>query len=565
MKRPGNWRHLSVVMLIGLTGLCTSAQVAASPLDEYRNSWEQQALKLQRNLDLGEPLGRNNIQKTHNSYNSSAYASLGSYHDPNQQYSLVDQLDMGIRALELDVHYTTASSFSKELLLCHGQASHIGCSSFDRPFEDGLKEIATWLRQSANRQEVIILYLQEHVDGQYDRAVEQLNRQMGDLIYKPQGCQTLPMNISRADILNAGKQVLLVGGNCGNANWANTVFNYGYPTGNGSFQPYPACRTGGHDRQFVLNNIVRIFEDSTMLSNIFSNPPPAITPELMAQAMQCSLGVVGLDQVVPFDPRLRAAIWSWNAGEPNNWNGIEHCAEQSANGRFNDLDCGSQRPFACLNEQTREWRVTQGSGNWQVGETTCEAEFGPGFQFSVPKNGYMNQLLVEAKAARGVDSAWLHYTDQGHEGDWRPVGQPQINPPTNGNPVVWRKLRNDQGKCLDLEGRKTADGTEIHQWRCHGADSQLWWQDEYGLIHNKSAPDKCVDVANAGTGKGARITLWSCHGGANQVWLRSVSNSFRISNAPGMALDIKDPLWGDGRRAHLWEFHGGKSQRWSWD
>src|SRR5690606_32555303 len=287
MKRPGNWRHLSVVMLIGVTGLCTSAPMAASPLDDYRASWEQQALKLQRNLDLGEPLGRNNIQKTHNSYNSSAYASLGSYHDPNQQYSLVDQLDMGIRALELDVHYTTASSFSKELLLCHGQASHIGCSSFDRPFEDGLKEIATWLGQPVNRQEVIILYLQEHVDGQYDRAVEQLNRQMGDLIYKPQGCQNLPMNISRADVLDAGKQVLLIGGNCGNANWANRVFNYGYPTGNGSFQPYPARRPPGHARNIVLDNSVRGFEASAMPSSVPASPPPAITGKPTADAMQC--------------------------------------------------------------------------------------------------------------------------------------------------------------------------------------------------------------------------------------------------------------------------------------
>src|SRR5690606_37279069 len=129
MKRPGNWPHFSVVMLIGVTVLCTRAPLAASSLDDYRAGRAQQAHLVQRNLDLGEPLGRNNIQKTHNSFNSSAYASLGSYHDPNQQYSLVDQLDMGIRALELDVHYTMTPSFGKELLLCHGQANHVGCSS----------------------------------------------------------------------------------------------------------------------------------------------------------------------------------------------------------------------------------------------------------------------------------------------------------------------------------------------------------------------------------------------------------------------------------------------------
>lgn len=565
MKHAPLRKGLQTAMLTGLATLLASGPALGSSLDDYRRSWEQQALKLQRQLDLGEPLGRTSFQKTHNSYNSSAYANLGSYYDPNQKYSLVDQLDMGIRALELDIHYTYNASLGKDVLLCHGQSNHLGCSIFDRRFEDGLKEVATWLRRPENRQEVIILYLEEHLDGQYDRAVEQLNRQMGDLIYKPGSCRTLPMNLSRADILNAGKQVLLIGGNCGNSNWAQTVFNYGYPTANGNFQPYPACRTASYDANFVQNNIVRIYEDATSLSNLFGDPPPRITPQLMAQAMQCNLGVVGLDMLVPYDARLKAAIWSWDQGEPNNAGGNEHCAEQRSNGRFNDADCYGQRPYACFNEQTREWRVTRGSGNWWAGENTCVAEFGASFQFSVPKNGYMNQKLIEAKAARGVSSVWLNYSDLQKEGDWRPVGYPQITPPGSSNQPVWRKLRNDHGKCLDLEGRNTANGTEIHQWSCHGADSQLWWQDEYGLIRNKSAPNKCVDVSGAGTSKGSRIHLWDCHGGPNQVWLRGTSNSFRVSNAPGMALDIKDPIWGNGQRAHLWEFHGGKSQRWSWD
>lgn len=543
--------------------LWTAAAQAAS-VEDFRQSWAFKALGYQRLLDLGEPLGRTSFQYTHNSYNSKAYANLGSYFDPNHTLSLVDQLDSGIRAIELDVHYTYGTS-GKDLLLCHGTNDHIGCSIFDRRFEDGIKEVATWVRQSVNRQEVLLIYIEEHTDAQYDRLVDVLDAHMGDLIYKPGTCRTLPMSASRADILNAGKQVIIMGGNCGNGRWAATAFNYEFPTGNDTFEPYPACRTQNQSQAFMQSNLVRLYEDTTSLSATFGTPPQAITPALMAQAMQCNLGIVGLDKLVPFDARLEQAVWSWNAGEPNNYNGAEHCAEQWSNGRFNDNACGQARPFACQNASTREWRITPIAADWTQGAVQCAQAFGSGFRFAVPKNGFDNQQLKNAKDALSIASVWMNYSDLAKEGEWLSGDHPVITGPAPTNPVVWRKLRNDKGKCLDLEGRNTANGTEIHQWSCHGADSQLWWQDDLGMIHNKMAPNKCVDVAGAGTSNGSRIHLWDCHGGDNQLWLRGASNSFRISNALNKAMDIKDPFWGDGQRAHLWDYHGGKSQRWSWD
>ena len=39
---------------------------------------------------------------------------------------------------------------------------------------------------------------------------------------------------------------------------------------------------------------------------------------------------------------------SWNAGEPNNHDDAEHCAEVDANGGWNDLGCnGDLRRFVC--------------------------------------------------------------------------------------------------------------------------------------------------------------------------------------------------------------------------
>ena len=135
-----------------------------------------------------------------------------------------------------------------------------------------------------------------------------------------------------------------------------------------------------------------------------------------------------------------------------------------------------------------------------------------------------------------------------------------------GEVPVWRSLINGKGKCLDLEGRSTANGATIHHWSCHGADSQKWWQDAQGRIHSKANSNRCIDVAGGGGGNGTRIQLWDCNGGANQVWLRGAGNSLRPAHAPAKAMDIKDAWWGafDGQDAHLWDGQNSWGQSWSW-
>lgn len=94
--------------------VCTRGSVQVDP-------WLQQALRTQRELALDTPLNRVNMLGTHNS--GISYADgLGLedvfltrlvqlfwpsryVHTANQHLSLTDQLNMGIRQVELDVHY----------------------------------------------------------------------------------------------------------------------------------------------------------------------------------------------------------------------------------------------------------------------------------------------------------------------------------------------------------------------------------------------------------------------------------------------------------------------------
>ncbi|MCT9872628.1 hypothetical protein, partial [Paenarthrobacter aurescens] len=73
-------------------------------LTELESSWVGRALRLQLDLDEREPMLNSLWPHTHNSFNSSVYSPTVSSLDPNQRWSIIDQLRMGIRAIELDLH-----------------------------------------------------------------------------------------------------------------------------------------------------------------------------------------------------------------------------------------------------------------------------------------------------------------------------------------------------------------------------------------------------------------------------------------------------------------------------
>lgn len=401
---------------------------SGSSASDYKRSWYYQALQYQGDLDLHAPLGRAAFLTTHNSYNAGVYSQNGSYIDPNQKISIFDQLQIGIRAVEMDVHYTFSSSgfwpwewqFGNELKLCHGDGD-TGCHANDRYFTQGLWEVRDWCDD--NPDEVVIIYIEDQMEGQYDRAITEMDPIIGDLVYKAGGCRALPMNLTKNDVLNAGKQILLIGGNCATTDWADWVFNghFSYTGHLENFTAYPDCACDGKDAEYLQSFLVRIYEDRTTLSALFGDPGPYINPTNAAQMAQCGIGAIGLDEVVPFDSRLTAQIWSWGENEPNDYNGCEDCATQRPDGRFNDMPCNYSYPAAGYSDQTGEWYITSGSYTWDQAAAGVASEFpGTDIRFAVPVNGYDNARLNDVKKGRGIGTIWLNYSDKWYEGHWYP-------------------------------------------------------------------------------------------------------------------------------------------------
>ncbi|MBZ6102876.1 endo-1,4-beta-xylanase [Streptomyces olivaceus] len=114
------------------------------------------------------------------------------------------------------------------------------------------------------------------------------------------------------------------------------------------------------------------------------------------------------------------------------------------------------------------------------------------------------------------------------------------------------------GRCLDVPGTSTADGTQLQLWDCHGGTNQQWTYTEAGEF--RVYGDKCLDAG--GTGNGTRVQIYSCWGGDNQKW-RLDSNGSVVGVQSGLCLDTVSGGTANGTLIQLSSCSNGGSQSWS--
>jgi len=386
-----------VFILLWALSLAFPALLHADGIDDFNNGWSGQALSRQRLMDIDAPLADIHIIGAHNSYNSSVYAGAFSYLDPNQVYSIYNLLRMGVRSIELDVHWTPKQegplSFPNRLLLCHGTSDHIGCSTSDRYLAEGLDEVAAWLNSAASENQVLLLHIEDHMEGQHGEAFNQINSRFGNSVYTSGGCHGIPGGLTKANILDIGKRVVVWtdGGCSGDANWNGMVFS-------------------------GLGDLSRIWEDSSTVGEI-GGSATSISYTDVVNGFATGLNIIDLDQLHEGDSRWEAAIWSWDVDEPNNFGGQEDCAVQHGNGRWNDDHCENQYAFACQHMGNGSWAASPMVGSFGMGALACNA-FGEDYRFSRPRDSQGNQALKAAKEAIGETSIWLNHDDRSAEGFW---------------------------------------------------------------------------------------------------------------------------------------------------
>jgi GH18 family chitinase len=123
-------------------------------------------------------------------------------------------------------------------------------------------------------------------------------------------------------------------------------------------------------------------------------------------------------------------------------------------------------------------------------------------------------------------------------------------PPTGGTIVGYG------GKCVDVAGANSANGTAVQLWTCNGTNAQQWSRNGNTL----RALGKCLDAS--GTANGAVTQLWDCTGAGNQQWTAESNGQLRNA-ASGRCLDATGPSSADGTRLQLWDCAGTANQRWT--
>ncbi|MDI6104652.1 RICIN domain-containing protein [Actinoplanes sp. NEAU-A12] len=139
---------------------------------------------------------------------------------------------------------------------------------------------------------------------------------------------------------------------------------------------------------------------------------------------------------------------------------------------------------------------------------------------------------------------------------WRFFAQFQSTTPTP-DPTGKRLRGEASGRCLDVGGGGSANGTQLQIWDCHSNANQQFTQNGATL----QVMGKCLDVP-AGAAAGTRVQIWDCHGGANQQW--NLNSNGTISNAQsGLCLDVSGAGTANGTAVAVWNCHSGANQRWA--
>ncbi|WP_242636760.1 ricin-type beta-trefoil lectin domain protein [Myceligenerans salitolerans] len=163
------------------------------------------------------------------------------------------------------------------------------------------------------------------------------------------------------------------------------------------------------------------------------------------------------------------------------------------------------------------------------------------------------QALTEQMRPQGTNHLFVAWETLTHAEN--PNVIPQGEPAPAAGPIVGYG-----GKCTDVAGASTADGTAVQLWDCNGTDAQQW---SAGPGNAVRALGKCLDVAGAGTSNGTLVQLYTCNGTNAQAWQHRSDGSL-VNTGSGKCLDATGPSSANGTRLQIWTCTGGTNQHWTW-
>jgi type 1 glutamine amidotransferase len=252
-----------------------------------------------------------------------------------------------------------------------------------------------------------------------------------------------------------------------------------------------------------------------------------------------------LDWMMPGDDNSGVVIGFPAGSDPNSALANGHEVQIDATDTA-DKTTGSVYGFKAADQAARDAALNP-PGEWNTYELLVEGE-----RLQVFLNGVKINDFTNTEPARSLTSGHIGIQNHGTGDDvsFRNIRITELGviTPTPG-PIV-----GVAGKCVDVSGASSADGTKIQLWTCTGGTNQQWTREGNTL----RALGKCMTAT--GTANGANVQLSTCNGGAGQNWTTGANGSLTNS---GKCLDANGGSTANGTQLIIWSCHGGTNQRWT--
>lgn len=155
------------------------------------------------------------------------------------------------------------------------------------------------------------------------------------------------------------------------------------------------------------------------------------------------------------------------------------------------------------------------------------------------------------------DEIWRFFT-QFQNASPAPTTTASAPPPAGGQQIVGT----GSGRCVDITGQATGDGTRLQLFDCQSNWNQRWTYTNNTLVNPQSG--KCVNVNGGGTTNGTAVNLWTCGGSGAQKWTLQANGTI-VNTQSGRCLDVIGRGTANGSQLQIFDcVAGGQSnQQWT--
>jgi hypothetical protein len=208
--------------------------------------------------------------------------------------------------------------------------------------------------------------------------------------------------------------------------------------------------------------------------------------------------------------------------------------------------------------------------------------YGPGHNgFFTSPDGTENWIVYHANNSTN-GGCGNGRTTRAQKFTWNADGTPNFGTPvalgtslpgpdgeTAATPTAYTLVNRNSGKCLDVEGGNTADGTNIFQWSCTGGANQKWRIEDQGNDTSRLvnvATGKVMDTASCSAADGTDIAQWS--------WLNNNCQKYRlvhtatgdyvriVNESTGKVADVANCGTANGTDVRQWSWLNNNCQQW---